>query len=401
MDTTEQTVWAIMAGGLLSLVMMAAADALMTRTLGALRNLLLLATISAACVMLSGLPETLFAGLSGRLGLALKAGFGLLSSALGLRFLGLWTGGVAEDRVIHRVTVWGCHGMLIATVVMVALATLLPLTESRHLLMLTAVLNALVVPLALVVAVRATRMGDPLARWLVLACVMLAGMQGGLYLQALDGAVWGMGLWVFTVACVLLFMSTVMVLITVRNRQQRRLARVARLDLGWDPATGLPTGAKLLGEVEHAFWRTGRLNGQCIVVCLYLSNLYEMGDTVGRSADNQILAATAARIRRAVGFRCVVGMYHPRCFIVVFSIDRKRHFDDAVVARLLVQVTQPLMLVGENDKRQPFTPQIGLALRTVLPDGAMPLEVIHEVEHEAMAQVRRPSFEDEVADTTW
>ncbi len=401
MDTTEQTVWAIMAGGLLSLVMISAVDAVMVRTVGALRNLLLLFTIGAACVLLSGLPEALFPSLPVRLGMALKAGFGLLSSALGLRFLGMWTGGEAEDRVIYRITVWGCYGMLIAAMVMAVLATLVPLEEFRSLLLMTASLNALVVVLALVVAVRATLMGDPLARWLVLACVMLAGMVGGLYIHALEVSGWGIGMWMFTVGCVLLFMLTVMVLIVVRNRQQRKLARLARLDLGWDPATGLPTGAKLLGEVEHAFWRTSRLQGQCIVVCLYLSNLYKMGDAVGRSADNQILAATAARIRRAAGFRCVVGMYHPRCFIVVFSIDRRRRFDDAVVARLLVQVTQPLLLVAENDRRQSFTPQIGLALRTVLPDSTLPLDVIHEVEHEAMAQVRRPPPEDDVADTTW
>ncbi len=249
MDTTEHTVWAIMTGGLLSLVLLSAVDALMVRTLGALRNLLLLFTIGAACVLLSGLPEALFPSLPVRLGMALKAGFGLLSSALGLRFLGMWTGGEAEDRVIYRVTVWGCYGMLIAAMVMAVLASLVPLEDFRNLLLMTAGFNALAVVLALVVAVRATLMGDPLARWLVLACVMLAGMVGGLYIHALEVPGWGIGMWIFTVGCVLLFMLTVMVLIVVRNRQQRTLARLARLELGWDPATGLPTGAKLLGEV--------------------------------------------------------------------------------------------------------------------------------------------------------
>lgn len=390
-----------MAGGLLSLALLAAADALMVRTLGALRNLLLIATLGFACVLMSGLPETLFPGLPERLGMALKAGFGLLSSALGLRFLGIWTGGAQEDHVVYRMTVWGCYGMLIASLVMAILATLVPLEDFRELLVLTATLNGVAVLIVLVIAVRSALLGDPLARWLVLACLLLVGMMSGLYLHALKVPGWNVSLAIGTASCALLFMLIVMVLMVVRNRQQRQLARLARLEMGWDPATGLPTGAKLLSEVEHAFWRTGRLNGQCIVVCLYLSNLYELGDSLGRTSDNQILAATAARIRRAAGFRCVVGMYHPRCFIVVFSIDRKRTFDETVIQRLQGLVTQPLQVISDKDKRLQFTPQVGIAVRTVLPDDSQPQEVIDQVEHEAMTEVRRPTADDDKVDTTW
>lgn len=402
MDIAENTVWAIMTGGLLSLVLLTGADALVNRTIGALRNVLLITVISFACVILSGLPEALFRGLPQGLGLSLKAGFGLLSSALGLRFLGIWTGGDEEDPVIYRLTVWGCYGMVTASLVLAIMATLVQPEDFRNLLMLTGAINALAVFMVLVIAVRATLMGDPLARWLVLACLLLAGMVGGLYLHALKIPGWGLGMWIFTASCSMLFMLITMVLLAVRDRQQRQLARLARLEMGWDPATGLPTGAKLLSEVEHVFWRTGRLHGQCIVVCLYLSNLYELGDSMGRTSDNQILAATAARIRRGAGFRCVVGMYHPRCFIVVFAIDRKRQFNDAVTTRLLGLVTQPLQVVGDQEnKRQQFQPQVGMAWRSVLPDHALPQEVIDEVEHEAMAQARRPPNEaEDRADTT-
>jgi GGDEF domain-containing protein len=291
--------------------------------------------------------------------------------------------------------------MLIAAMVMTVLATLVPSQEFQGLLMLTAGLNAMAVVLCMVIAMRATVLGDPLARWLVLACLLLMIMMAGLYLHVLGVAGLGLGLWIATASSAVLFVLIVMVLIIVRNRQQRQLARLSRLEMGWDPVTGLPTGAKLLGEVEHAFWRTGRLHGQCIVVGLYLNNLYELGDTLGRASDHQILAATAARIRRAAGFRCVVGMYHPRCFIVVFSIDRKRSFDEAIVARLQGLVTQPLQVVGSKAQRLPFVPQVGIALRTALPDQTAAQDVIDAVEQEAMEQVRRPTTIDDRIDTTW
>lgn len=403
MNLAEHTVWAMMAGGLLSLVLLAVTDTLVTRTLGAARNMLLVLAISGACIFLSGLPQTLFPGLPERLVMAIEAAFGLLSSALGLRLLDVWTGGDREDHLVHRLSVWGAYGMLIASLVMTVLAMLVPMQDFRGLLMVTAGLNAIAVLLCMVVAVRAAMRGDPLASFLVAACVLLIILTTGLYLRALKVESLGLGLQILTASSAVLFVLLAMVLIIVRNRQQRHLARLSRLETGWDPVTGLPTGAKLLGEVEHAFWRAGRLRDQCIVVAVYLNNLYELGDALGRTSDHQILAATAARIRRAAGFRCVVGLYHPRCFVVVFSINSKRHFDGAFYARLQGLVTQPLQLVGNKAQRLSFVPQVGLALRTVLPDQAVPQDVINTVEHEAMAQVRRPApaVDDNGLDTTW
>lgn len=408
MDMTENTVWSVMAGGLLSLALLAAADALITRSLGAVRNVLLVSFIGSVCVLMSGLPEQLFPDIPERLLMALKASLGPLAGALGLRFLGIWIGGAREDRLLYAVTVWGCYLMLIASAVLAVLAVIAPVEDFRELLLMSATINGVTVALILLVSVRATLMGDPLALWLVLASVLLAGMMTGLYLHALKvplSLVW----WLLTASAALLFVLIVMVLIIVRNRANRELARLARLDSGSDPVTGLPTGARLLSEVEHAFWRAGRLRGQCVVVCVYLSNLYELGDSMGRTTDNQILAATAARIRRAAGFRCVVGVYHPRCFIIVFTLDRKRSFDDAALARIRNLVTQPLQVVGNREQRQQFQPVVGLSALPVLPDLVQPLDVLNEAEHQAMDEVRRngPSqfgpdtVPDDHLDTTW
>lgn len=408
MDMTENTVWSVMAGGLLSLALLAAADALITRSLGAVRNVLLVSFIGSVCVLMSGLPEQLFPHIPERLLMVLKTSLGPLAGALGLRFLGIWIGGAREDRLLYAVTVWGCYLMLIASAVLAVLAVIIPAHDFQPLLLMSATVNGVTVLLILLVSVRATLMGDPLALWLVLASVLLAGMMTGLYLHVLKvplGLVW----WLLTASAALLFVLIVMVLIIVRNRANRELARLARLDSGSDPVTGLPTGARLLSDVEHAFWRAGRLRGQCVVVCVYLSNLYELGDSMGRTTDNQILAATAARIRRAAGFRCVVGVYHPRCFIIVFTLDRKRSFDDAALARIRNLVTQPLQVVGNREQRQQFQPVVGLSALPVLPDRVQPLDVLNEAEHQAMDEVRRngpphigpDTVPDDHLDTTW
>lgn len=401
MNMAENTVWAIMAGGLLSLVMLTAADTLVTRSIGAMRNLLLIGTISSVCIVLSGLPEVLFPHLPQRLGMLITAGLGPLGGALGLRLLGIWIGGAREDRIVNSLTVWGCFALLISSLVLMVLAMLVTPTDYPQVLTLTAVATSTAAVLTLLVAVRATLLGDPLGRWLVLACLILMGLTAGLHLRALKVPGFGLWTWIFTASCAVVFVLIVMVLVIERNRHLRRLARLARLETGRDPVTGLATGSKLLFEVEHVFWRTARLRGKCVVVCVYLSNLYELGDAAGRAIDNQILAATAARIRRAGGFRCLVGMYHPRCFIIVVSTDMKRKVDEPLIRQgFMDQVAQPLAVIDSQDRQLEFVPQVGLSVLTALPDSADPRAVINEAERLAMELARQqPTAHGERADT--
>lgn len=410
MDIVENTVWSLMTGGVMALTLMTLVDAaLVSRSIGAVRNMLLVSFIGGVCVLMSGLPESLFPNLPQRPLLVCKVALGPLSGALGLRFLGLWIGGAREDRLLYRITVWGSYSLLIASLVLAVLGVLVPPEDYPELLILSGTVMGVAVGLCLLISVRAWLLGDPLALWLVLGCGLLAVMVGGMYLHALQVPGLGLGLWIPTALSSVVFLLISMMLIYVRNQNNRRLARLARLETGSDPVTGLPTGAKLLSEVEHAFWRTGRLRGQCVVVCVYLSNLYELGDTLGRTTDNQILAATAARIRRAAGFRCVVGVYHPRCFVIVFSQERKRSIDEMALARIRHLVTQPLQVVGSKSQRQQFLPQVGISMLAVLPDMVQPLDVINEVEHQAMDQMRRQNppvaedsnLDDDRLDTTW
>ena len=50
----------------------------------------------------------------------------------------------------------------------------------------------------------------------------------------------------------------------------------------------------------------------------------------------------AARIRRAEGFRCVVGAYHPSCFIIVFTLD------ETTYARELAPLLSDRVLPAEH-----------------------------------------------------
>ncbi|KRI01444.1 GGDEF domain-containing protein [Curvibacter sp. PAE-UM] len=381
MPVSEVAVWSSMLGGLLTLTALAMADALFNRKRGSLRNLVFVLIAGASCVVMTGLPEVLWPGLPQWLLQLLKGSLGPLAGAMALNYLGIWLGGSREDRTVYRITTWGAGVLFLASLALAAMVARASPEEFQQLLLVTAVVNMAAAVLGLVATLRAATLGDPLARWMVLACVLLAALVGGLYLRGLNVPGFGLGTWIFTATITVVYFLACSVLVFVRNRQQRQLTRLSRLQVGADPATGLPTGSLLLSEVEHAFWRTARLHGSCTVVCLHLRNLYELGQAAGHGVEHQILAAMAARIRRAAGFRCVVGLYHPRCFVVVISTDSRHEFVNETIARLRATVGRPLMVVGRDQSRHDYTPQLGMGIVTLeQPGDAVPLDMLNEAE---------------------
>ena len=391
-----------MLGGLLTLAAMAVFDTLISRTVASLRNLLFIVITSTTCVIMTGLPEVLAPDLPPKLMMLLKATMGPLSGAIALSYLGVFLGGRREDIIVHRITTWGANTLFVSSFALALFAGQAAMEDFTQVLTTTGAITMAASLLATVAAIRAAALGDPLARWMVVACICLLMMVSGLYLRVMQVEGLGLTVWMTTAACTVVYFLIVTVLVIMRTRENRQLARLAALEVGADPATGLPTGSVLISKVEHVFWRTARLKGQCTVVCLNLRNLYELGDSAGHGVEHQILAAMSARIRRAAGFRCVVGLYHPRCFVVVISGQKRRQFVNITVGRLRMLVSQPLSVVGRDHALHGFTPHLGLGVITVNPETADPYEVISDAERQSLGpETGARNVPHERAETAW
>lgn len=395
MSITEIATWSAMLGGLLTLAALALGDVLGNRGRGAVRNLFFVLISGASCVVMSGLPEQLFPDLPERALMVLKAGLGPAASGVAVQYLGRWLGGARSDALVHRLTAWGGTMVVLMAVMLAFLASQVSTDDFQPLLMAAAGVNLLPVLLGIAATLRAARLGDPLARWMLLALLCLAATVTGHYLHALQvpGLGLGLGTQLFTAVMTVAFFLLASVLGLLRNRHNRQLARLSRLQLGADPATGLYTGSALLAEVEHVFWRTARQQGECTVVCLYVSNLYELAESAGRGAEHQILVTLAARIRRAAGFRCVLGLYHPRCFVVVLSTDKYAAPVSETVDYLRGMLTEPLTVLDERQAHQVFRPRVGVGVAQHALAQAKPMDVLHDAERLAMehALTRRPA----------
>ncbi len=390
MDTSELVIWCAMLGGLLTLTAMALYDVAMNRSLGALRGLIFIVLTGSSSFMMTGVPEYLFPELPATPVLVLKASLGPLSGALALTYLGLWLGVAAEDPFVHHTIVWGSILLVVAALLQAVLSQGHTVAEATHSMLATAVISGIAVVLTLLASARAAMLGDRLARWMVLACLFLAVMVGGLYTHHLAPDHLGLVLQTFTAVCTVSYLLIATSLNLQRNRLNRRLERLAGLAQGVDPATGLPKGSILLSKVDDAFWRSARMNSQCAVICLHLRNLYELGEVAGHHVDQQILAALTARVRRAVGFRSVVGLYHPRCFVVVVSAVKQPKLVVRIVTRLHYLMGKTLDVVGVDETNHTFTPRFSIGTVMVNASNADPAAVIDEAERLALASDMGP-----------
>jgi len=378
-----------MLGGLATLAAFALFDALLRRSVAAWRAFVFVVLTGAACVLLTGLTQALFPALPLHAMHILQNSMGLLSGALALSYLGLWMGVAAEDRIVRLTIRWGALGLVLASCVMAVLTLMAPPQQWRTLLLVTATINGFSVLLPAIASLRAVALGDRLARGILTASGLLACMAAGLYARALHYDL-GIVAWVLTAICTISFFMLGTYLGLRRDRADRRLQRLAGLAQGDDQATGLPRGSVLISKVDDAFWRSGRRNQECTVICLHMRNLYELADTVGHHVDQQILATLSARMRRAVGFRNVLGLYHPRCFVVVISTDSKTRLIEKTLQRLHYLMAKPLHVTGRDGSNHAFVPSFGIGALPVNTDHADPVTVIDQAERLALAELHAP-----------
>lgn len=384
MNANELIVWSAMLGGLTTLAASALADALIRRSIASWHACVFVVLIGWECVLLTGITEFLFPDISPKIVHVLQNSMGLFGGALAVRYLGFWMGVAREDRVVRASIGFGVFGLALAGCTMAVLTWIAPAGDAPGLLATTAVINVLAIFPPAIALLRAITLGDRLARGMLANMGLLLVMVVGLYAHGLhkDGS---MGVWILTALCTISFLMVGTYLGLRRDRLNRRLERLARLAEGGDPSTGLPKGSVLISKVDDAFWRSARSHQECTVICLYLRNLYELAETAGHKADQQILAAMSARMWRSVGFRNVLGLYHPRCFVVVISTDGKSRLVEKLLQRLHYLMAKPLSVTGPDYATHAFVPRFGIGAVSVIASDANAAAVVDQAEQLALA----------------
>ncbi|WP_353395531.1 hypothetical protein [Hydrogenophaga sp. 5NK40-0174] len=371
-----------MAGVLLILALIASADLAVQRNKASLRGLAFIVLTGGAAVIMSGLPSMLWPGVSDKAWLLLKVSMGPLSGALALSYLGIWLDEAHEDANMRRMVTSGSMGLVMAAIALALMTVSTDAITGAGLIALAAVVNLLSAALAFAVALRGARLGDRLARWMVYACVSLAVMVAGLYSQGLGLAPLGLAGKAITALTTVGYFLVVIVLTILRTREQRRLRRMARGIVGREVDIPMAQGAALIPRVEDAIWRSQRMQQRCVVAAVSVRNLYEHGELVPNGSETKILSVLAARIRRLVGFRNVVGLYHPRCFVLAVSSGQDPKRGELKMNELLSSLREPVPLTIHGEPVR-FMPCVGMGVVPVDAPSLSALDAINQAEKQS------------------
>jgi GGDEF domain-containing protein len=305
---------------------------------------------------------------------------------LALIYTRRWLHIKSEDPWINRIAAFGSTAMVLVSFVLVLLKLLDEGVSLELLLAASASACFLTIVLTGICAWRAALMGDELAVWIAPAALALTTTLAGLYAQAAQPGILTLPLVSVTAFSAVAYLTIIAALSIVRTRQAKRLERLAGLHLGLDPTTGLPTGSALMAKVSDAFWRASRNGMACNVVCMHLHNLYDLGDLAGHGVEQQIALAMSARIRRALGFRCVVGLYHARCFIAVIQVPQESSavLIERFVQRLRYLISKPMHVDGHAQTHHRFTPEWGISVVSTAANEQDSSAVLRKAEREAM-----------------
>jgi GGDEF domain-containing protein len=385
MSQQEFFIWSAMTGAISLMAIFALADIVRTRLVAAWRGLAFVLLTGGGAVLMTGLPEFVFQLADSRVLLAAKATVGPLSGAASLLYLVHWLGIKAGERIhtmVMLIAVLIVAAALVVLLVHLMTSGLAPATLIGY----AAAINCVPILLGLAISLRSALLGDPLAWWMTAACILLVCFATGLYAHGLGLDIGLIGI-VLTAVCTLLYFVSVSVLMQMRNATHKQLKNLLRTDTSKSLVTGLPIGSALIEKVDDAIWRNARFGYDCAALGICLQNLYELNDRGGRDVEIEIHTRTIARLRRAVGFKDVVGHMDARYIVVLVSGVK----DTAAVEQLaqsIFHVLQRPMRVGAFlAESYMHVPEISIGITHVATRGLQEINVLTLIDQaQALAQ---------------
>lgn len=390
MSTLELVVWSAMAGALLLLASAAVVGVVRLRSVPAWRGLSFVTLSGTSSIIMSGMPEYVLQIADPYTLLPFKLVLGPFSGAMSLVYLGNWLGLTREERVTSMAINLGSMASWIGGLVVLGIA----LTQSDvpvNYLLAASCLVTMVSPIVSIAAsVRNALLGDSLAFWMAIGCGFLAVMVLGLYAKGL-GIDAPVEVWALVAVVTVTFFVITTTLTILRTQNEKRLQRMARGNTGNDLVTGLSIGSVLMSKVDDAMWRSARMGRDSAVLAVWLNNLYDMNERGGQDVEHEIRNRLTATLRRAVGFKDVVGLTQTRCYIVVLSAIKDPAYVDKISNKILTMLPRPMRVGYNSGEVLVYTPELSVGVLRI-PNASLgePLQAMDQAVRLAQQALHMP-----------
>ncbi|MDQ6816479.1 MAG: EAL domain-containing protein, partial [Actinomycetota bacterium] len=126
-----------------------------------------------------------------------------------------------------------------------------------------------------------------------------------------------------------------------------------------DPLSGLPNRVLFLDRLEHALARVGRRAGMAAVLFLDLDHFKLVNDSLGHHVGDELLTATAPRLRQAVRSTDTVARFGGDEFGILLEDITGEHDAIEMAERIASTFTRPFVLAGNEHF---VTASVGIAI---------------------------------------
>ncbi len=376
MNPAEMMIWSAAAGSVGLVVVLAAADAVYSRSRASLQSLVYLSACWLFITLLSGLPATLAPQTGAPWLHASQVLVGPLCGGLGAYWASRWLSAAKRDRltdVTFRITTWLC-------LVGGPLCLMLPFGLQ---LPVSAVLTVLSLSVALWLAARAALQGDRLAWGMAAGCLLTLPLQIGLYWLALNITRPSAALQAGVAVLGLLSMSTTAIILWLRNRQdlQIRHDRHAKRD----PITQLYSSMVVVQKIIRAQRRLVRNRRDGALMAVLLFEPERLLAQVGQYGLNEIYSQLARRMQRHTGVVNPAGRYYDRCFVVMIETMHSPRWIRTMGLRVASSLRRPLEVTSLNGDRMKISADIGVGMVHLSGAGKDVDQLLHEAQDVAIA----------------
>jgi GGDEF domain-containing protein len=353
MNTAELMIWSAAAGAMGLVVMLAAADAVYSRSRASLYSLVYIAACWLFFALFSGLPAAMLAPVGTPWLQIAQVLAGPLCAALGAHGAGHWLAAARRDRltdiIFRSTTLLGLAGG--------PLCLLLPpglqLTAS-------AALTVTSLCLMLWLTLRAALHGDRLAWGLAAGCLLTLPLQLGLYWLTLDSS--RRAVWLQAVVALLGLLSAAVIAASLwlRNRQDQLVRNHTRSRR--DPVTQLYSSVVMVQKIIRAQRRMARTRRDGALMAVKIFEPERLLAQVDQHGLNEIYGQLARRMQRHTGVVNPAGRYYDRCFVVLIETLHSPRWIRTMGLRVAASLRRPLEVTGLSGEHIQIVADIGVGM---------------------------------------
>ncbi len=357
-------------------VVLAAAEALYSRSRASLQSLVYLGMFWLFFALMCGLPAVVLPAASAPWIFIAQVLIGPLRSTMGFYGGRHWLASSRRDRltdISFRGTTWLC---LVGGPLCLLLPTGLQLQAS-------AALTVFSVCVMLWLTARAAQHGDRMAWGLTIASLLTLPLQIGLYWLALDFGTLSAPAQAGVALMGLLSISLIAGLLWLRNHHSRQIHRDPHKQR--DPVTHLHSGVAMVQKIMHAQRRQARTRRDGALMAVQLFDPERLLAQVGHYGLNDIYSQLAKRMLTHTGVVNPAGRYYDRCFIVLIETLHSPRWIRTLGLRVASSLRKPLEVTSLSGERIKISADIGVGMVHLSGEGKDVDQLLHEVQSVAAA----------------